>query len=161
VKRISIDAGSNMSRAQSVFSSDDPSPLQVGIGIAQRAGDGTVFSSDSEAGWMTYWQAPDRDRGSIGCAVILPVGSVHQFTTEDSSMPAADPEKELKPGVEGLPPVGNHIGLASVRVGEPLVYYLGAGWSRSGDFESAESWNRYVTRFAERVRAPLKVETGN
>jgi rhamnogalacturonyl hydrolase YesR len=161
VKRISIDAGSNMSRAQSVFSSADGSPLQVGIGIARRAGDGTAYSSDAQAGWMTYWQAPDRDRGSIGCAVILPAGPVHQFATEDSSVPAVDPAKQQKPGVEGLPPVGNHIGVASALVGEPMVYYLGAGWSRSGDFGNAESWSRYVSRFSERLKAPLQVRTGN
>jgi hypothetical protein len=161
VKRIRIDAGSNLSRAQSVFSSDDTSPLQIGIGIARRAGEGAVFSSDSDGGWMTYWQAPDRDRGSIGCAVILPAGTAHQFAVEDASVPAIDPEKQLKPGIEGLPPVGNHVGLTSASVGAPLVYYLGAGWSRSGDFESAEAWNEYVRRFSERLKAPLRVETGN
>ena len=87
-KRISIDAGSNVSRVESALASDDRSPIQVGVGIALRAGPGNVASEDREAGWMTYWQAPDRDRGSIGCAVILPAGAVREFVTESGSVAA-------------------------------------------------------------------------
>ena len=38
-KRISIDAGSNLSRVESTFSSDDKSPLQIGVGLAERPGE--------------------------------------------------------------------------------------------------------------------------
>ena len=41
--------------------------------------------------------------------------------------------------------------------GTPLVYFLGAGWSRIGDFPAEASWIRYVRRFAERRDAPLVV----
>jgi hypothetical protein len=159
-KRISIDAGSNMSRAESVFASEGAAPIQVGIGIAQRAGNDGNISKNGDAGWMTYWQAPDRDRGSIGCGVVLPPGTARQFVMESSSVPPVAPEKQLKPGVEGLPPVGNLVGIAQIDPGRPLVYYFGAGWSRSGDFPDGASWNRYVSRFAERREAPLKVRTG-
>jgi unsaturated rhamnogalacturonyl hydrolase len=156
-KRISIDAGSNMSRAESVFTSDDPAPLDIGIGIAQRAGSDGIVSKNGDAGWMTYWQAPDRDRGSIGCAVILPVGGVHTFVGENASVPAVAPERQITPGIEGLPPVGNLLGIARADPGNPLVYYFGAGWSKSGDFPDDKTWMRFVSRFAERVRAPLRV----
>jgi unsaturated rhamnogalacturonyl hydrolase len=158
-KRISIDAGSNLGLAESVFSSDDPSALQVGIGIAQRAGDEGKISEDRDGGWMTYWQAPDRDRGSIGCAVVLPAGQLREFVMENASVPAVDPEKRLKPGIEGLPPVGNLIAITQAVVGKPLVYYFGAGWSKSGDFPTASDWTGYVAHFAERQRAPLQVES--
>jgi rhamnogalacturonyl hydrolase YesR len=159
-KRISIDAGSNLSRAESVFTSDDPSPIQVGIGIGQRAGNDTSTSKDRESGWMTYWQAPDRDRGSIGCAVVLPAGSIQEFVMEDASVPAVAPEKQLKYGIEGLPPVGNLLAITQVDVNKSLVYYIGAGWSRSGDFADGAAWTRYVVHFVERREAPLKVVTG-
>jgi unsaturated rhamnogalacturonyl hydrolase len=159
-KRISIDAGSNMSRAESVFASDDASPIEVGIGIAQRAGPGAVMARDVDAGWMAYWQAPDRDRGSIGCAVVLPAGNVHSFVEETSSVPPVALGKQLKPGTEGLPPVGNLLGVTRVGTGKPLVYYFGAAWSKSGDFPNAESWVRFVGQFSERVKDPLRVGTG-
>ncbi|MFZ1055464.1 MAG: glycoside hydrolase family 88 protein [Opitutaceae bacterium] len=156
-KRISIDAGSNMSRVSSTFRSNDPSPIEIAIGIAQRADPRCVATRNPESGWVTYWQAPDRDRGSIGCAVVLGPGAIKGFAMEEASVPTVPPEKRLLPGSEGLHPVGNLLALARAEVGAPLVYYLGAGWSRSGDFPSELAWNAYVARFAERRLSPLNV----
>lgn len=156
-KIISIDAGSNMSRIESIFSSDDISPLQVGIGIAQRAGTGNSVSENREAGWMTYWQAPDRDRGEIGCAVILPAGSIREFATENGTVGAVPPGEQLKPDSEGLPPVSNLLAITQVEVAKGLVYFIGAGWTRSGDFPNNDAWKAYVSRFAERRSEPLRV----
>jgi rhamnogalacturonyl hydrolase YesR len=156
-RRISIDAGSNMSRVDSVISSDSPGPLDVGIGIAQRAGGGNVGMEDRERGYLGYWQAPDRDRGSIACAVVLPERSIREFLTDDSGLKRVAPEKQLVPGVEGLPPVANRLAVTQVEGGKHLVYFLGAGWSRSGDFATAEDWKRYLIRFAEKRDQPLVV----
>jgi len=158
-RRISIDAGSNLSRAESVLESDDRSPVEIAIGIAQRAGVGTKTSTNREAGWMTYWQAPDRDRGSIGCAVALRRGSVLDFVVESASIPALPPEKQLIPGSEGLPPVGNLLAITRVEIGKPVVYYIGAGWSRSGDFPDEAAWDRYVAQRTECIEVPLLVAT--
>lgn len=158
-RRISIDAGSNLSRAESVFTSEDTSPVQIGVGIAQRAGDGAKTSKDREAGWMTYWQAADRDRGSIGCAVVIPAGAVREFVMENASVPALPPDKQLIPGSEGLPPVGNLLAITQADINKPLVYYLGAGWSRSGDFPDEAAWSRYVAQRAESIGVPLVVAT--
>jgi hypothetical protein len=156
-KRISIDAGSNMSRVESVLTSEDKSPVTVGIGIAQRAGDGNTVSEDREAGWMAYWQAPDRDRGSIGCAVVLPAGSISEFAAESGTVGVVPPERQLKPDSEGLPPISNLLAITQAEVGKGLVYYVGAGWSRSGDFPDNEAWVAYVRRFAQRRAAPIQV----
>jgi hypothetical protein len=149
-----------MSRAESVFSSDEASPIEVGIGLAQRAAPGAVTAKDEQAGWMAYWQAPDRDRGSIACAVVLPAGVAPSFVEETASVPAVAAGKQLTPGIEGLPPVGNLLGVTRVEVGKPLVYYFGAGWSKSGDFPDSETWVRFVSQFAERVKVPLEVAAG-
>jgi rhamnogalacturonyl hydrolase YesR len=156
-KRISIDAGSNMSRVESVFSSDVKSPLLLGVGIALRAGSDNSLKEDREAGWMTYWQAPDRERGRIGCAVVLPAGSIHEFVTESGTVSKVPPEKQLTPDAEGLPAVGNQLAITQVDVGKSLVYYVGAGWTRSGDFANEAAWTGYVSHFAERRAAPLTV----
>jgi rhamnogalacturonyl hydrolase YesR len=159
-RRIAIDAGSNMSRVESVLAADGAAPLDVGVGICRRAGEGNVAAEDRDQGWMTYWQAPDRDRGSIACAVLLAAGAVREFVNEEASVPAVPADKREKPGVEGLPPVGNRLAVTGVRPGAPLVYYLGAGWSRSGDFPDAQAWESYVKRFAQRRDAPLEVSLG-
>ena len=77
-----------MSRVESTFDCSDKTPIQLGVGIALRAGSGNSVSQDKDAGWMTYWQAPDRDRGSIGCAVVLPAGSIVEFTKESGTLGA-------------------------------------------------------------------------
>jgi rhamnogalacturonyl hydrolase YesR len=156
-KQISIDAGSNMSRVESVFSSDDKSPIQVGIGIAQRAGPGNFVSEDRDAGWMTYWQAPDRDRGEIGCAVILPAKSIQEFVTESATVGAVPLDEQLKPDSEGLPPISNLLAITKAEVGKGLVYFIGAGWTRSGDFPNEDTWTAYVRHFAGRRKEPIKV----
>ena len=41
----------------------------------------------------------------------------------------------------------NHLVLAKAASGAPLRYYAGAGWSRAGEFTTAEAWNAYVAAF--------------
>jgi len=156
-RRISIDAGSNMSRVESTFSGGDAAPLQVAIGIALRADPGCILDRNTEQGYMTYWQVADRDRGSIACAVVLAKGRPREFALESMSVPQRPEAKRLVPGIEGLPPVGNALMVTEARIGEPLVYYLGAGWSKSGDFPDSDAWREYVGGFAERSRAPVGV----
>ena len=69
-------------------------------------------------------------------------------------MPA---DKQLTPDAEGLPAVGNRLAITQVSAGRDLVYYVGAGWSRSGDFPDEAAWTAYIRRFAERRDAPVKV----
>jgi unsaturated rhamnogalacturonyl hydrolase len=159
-KRIRIDAGSNMSRARSLFTADGGGPLEVAAGIARRSDPAAVEAGGAAAGWMTQWQAPDRDRGCIACAVIIPGGG--RFEDESASVPAVAPDKRLVPGTEGIPPVGNRLLVASLPApagGGPyeLDYYFGAGWSKSGDFPDARSWQSYVARFADRAAHPISV----
>ncbi len=179
-KRISIDAGSNLSRCESTFSSDDPSPLQIGVGLAERPGDNVVVPDGSPEidswqtstakglvvqnqaeGWMTYWQPQDFAKGTTAVAVILPKGSVELFTNDDPNLPAgkfAPPTHTLG---EGQPAVRDLLAIVPVEAGKPFVYYMGAGWDQSGDFPDAKSWTDYVRRFAERRDQPLQVTVGN
>jgi rhamnogalacturonyl hydrolase YesR len=155
-KRIRIDAGSNMSRAESVFASDDPTPLSIGVGMALRP-DGGVIHMDREGGRMSYWQPADRDRGNIGCAVIFPEGGIREFVSESETLPKPSPAQLTTPDSEGLPPVANLLAIVPAEPGKPFVYWLGAGWSRSGDFPDGKSWADYVLRFTEGLHAPLRV----
>jgi hypothetical protein len=132
-KRFSIDAGSNFTRVESVYTSADGAPLQVGVGISQRKGAGRLVK-DETAGWMSYWQPENAPNGHTACAIIIP----GQRTTAGS-----DGQDALLMG-HALP-------------GRPFVHYLGAGWSKSGDFPDAAAWEAKVANVAARVAAPLKV----
>jgi hypothetical protein len=154
-KHISIDAGSNMTRAESVFTGDQTSPFEIGVGIAQRPGNG-VIAKNQEESWMSYWQPADRDRGNIGCAVVLP-NKVEEFVTESATLPKLTQTDLATPSNEGLPPVANLLAVAPAKIGKPFQYYFGAGWSKSGDFPEEKDWKNYVQQFAARLRAPVKV----
>ncbi|WP_395399794.1 glycoside hydrolase family 88 protein [Pseudoduganella sp. UC29_106] len=131
VKRFSIDAGSNMTRVESRFTGK--APLTVGVGIVKRDGDGS-YASDAAQGWSSYWEPAHGEDGSTGCAVILPSGA--------SGIAEAE---------------GQQLTLGNAQPGKPFVYYLGAGWSKSGDFADGAAWQTYVRSYAQRLQQPLKV----
>jgi hypothetical protein len=110
VKRFSIDAGSNMTRVETRFTSNK-APLTVGVGIVQRDGVGHYTADGAN---NSYWEPAHGDDGSIGCGVILPDG-VKGFDVIDKQQ----------------------LTLGTAQPGQPFVYYFGAGWSKSGDFADA------------------------
>jgi rhamnogalacturonyl hydrolase YesR len=179
-KRITIDAGSNLSRCESTFSGDDKSPLQIGIGLAERPGENVVVADGSPEidswqtstakglvvqnqgeGWMTYWQPQDFAKGTTAVAIILPKGSVEAFTNDRPDLPASAFAAPTHTVGEGQPAIRNLLAIAPAEIGKPFVYYFGAGWDRSGDFPDAKSWTDYVRRFAELRDEPLQVTVGN
>ncbi|HKW27812.1 MAG TPA: glycoside hydrolase family 88 protein, partial [Verrucomicrobiae bacterium] len=165
VKRYSIDAGSWFTKAQSTFSSEDKSPLTIGVGLAERACPTNrveFIAGNQNEGWMSYWQPEDKPKGIIGVAMLLPKDNVEAFTNDAPDMPdtvlhAAVPQ----PTHEGYPPIRDLLAITPVNVGQPFTYYFGACWDRSGDFTNHVQWEDYVKRFAERRDQPLQVTIGN
>ena len=191
-KRISIDAGSNMSRVESMFVAATPSsqsgneasqpraPLEIGVGLAERPGENVIVPDGSPEpdswqtstskglavenqaeGWLAYWQPQDFAKGTTAVAIVLPKGSVLAFTNDLPNLPAEKFAAPTNTVQEGQPAIRNLLAIAPAEIGKPFVYYLGAGWSESGDFPDAKSWTDYVRRFAERRDQPLQVTVGN
>jgi unsaturated rhamnogalacturonyl hydrolase len=127
-RRVSIDAGSNFSRVESRFSFKGR-PLDVGVGIAQRAAGGHYAEHPH---WISYWEPEQGSDGSVACAIVLP-GARHANVN------------------------GHYLALGRAVSGTPLVYYLGAGWSKSGDFPDAQAWQLHVRDFAIARSRPLQV----
>lgn len=134
IKRISIDAGSNFSRIESTFRSDRPGPLEVAVGIVKREGDGQ-FTKEAAGGWMSYWEPESPPNGHTACAVVIPGGASTGFAEAD----------------------GNFLALGKAETGKPFVHYMGAGWSKSGDFPNPKSWEAAVRDLARRLKSPLVV----
>jgi rhamnogalacturonyl hydrolase YesR len=158
-QRIRIDAGSNMTRVESMFAGSHRPSFEVAIGVAQRPGNGAVAKSQ-EDGWMSYWQPADRDRGNIGCAIVLP-GKIEEFATENATLPKLTQTEVATPSNEGLPPVANLLAVTRAEAGKPFLYYLGAGWSKGGDFAAETDWENYVRQFAAGLHEPLRVKIKN
>jgi pectinesterase len=135
-KRISLDAGENLNRVRVTY--DAPRPgheVLVACGLVKRAR--TLPSSDTSRCWMGLWGPTNSDpvNGSLGTGVVFPPSAFMQFT-EDLSQ---------------------YLVIGRGVTGEPLTYYAGAGWTRSGDFASGKEWISYLDRCAVRIAAPLRV----
>jgi unsaturated rhamnogalacturonyl hydrolase len=164
-KRYSIDGGSWFTKAQSTFASTNGSPLTIAIGLAERAcgPEGTeLIGRNQDEGWLSYWQPEDKPKGIIGDAIVLPRGSVQEFTTDAPNMPEAKIHAVVpQPTHEGAPPIRNLLAITQATVDQPYTYYFGATWDRSGDFTSHEDWEKYVANFAGRRDQPLQVTVGD
>ena len=141
VKRFTVDAGHNLDQIDSTFtvaggSSDE---ITVAIGLnktpADKGQDAKINLTPNPAnGALTQW-VEQKTNGELGTAVIVPSGSFQGF--------AADERNELV--------------VAKATSGKPLRYYVGAGWSKAGEFTSQADWNAYVAACAARAASPVKI----
>jgi pectinesterase len=138
-KRFTVDAGHNLDRIDSTFSvaGGGAKEITVAVGLnkkpADRGQDEKITTTPVAAdGSLTQW-VEQKTNGALGTAIIVP-----------SSIAAAEDDR-------------NQLLLAKVAAGGTLTYYAGAGWSRAGEFTSAESWNAYVAACAARARSPVRV----
>ena len=134
-KRISLDLGSNFNQIESFFDGDVNDTVPA-VGVVESAGGGNaVFGPDKT--WLGYWQNADGGNGSIGCAVILP-----KEAARNDSVTADN----------------HNILLARLNGRGSVVYYAGACWNRSADFDSEEKWLKHIQKKARLIESPLKIE---
>lgn len=137
-KRIAIDAGSNLNRVTSIFRSENGSadiPWTTGLNKRPK-----VVGSESKAqawAWLTVWGPvvpKDGGHGDLGTAVLLPRNMVSDW-------------KETS---------DHYLALSHAKSGQPVTYYIGAGWTDSGDFRDVRDWWSYLDQAASRIETPIK-----
>jgi Domain of unknown function (DUF4861) len=134
VKRITLDAGSNLDRFQSFYKLPaGVGPLTSAVGLKKIAGETKQFNA--ERGWMTIWEKVEKNQGMQGVAVVVNPKTLEKETQD---------------------PLNN---LVLVKVGpdNTVSYWAGFGWDKSGQFADAEAWKTYVDRFAEGLQSPIEV----
>jgi pectinesterase len=137
-KRISIDAGSQLFREESIFRADGTSELPVAVGFVKREGVVVSTSQGKAWTWLSGWGPIERSTGGhglLGLAALV----------------------ERKNLIELRETADHHVAVMRVRPGAPIVYYAGAGWSASGDFDGPSAWWSYLDRFAQRLASPVRV----
>ena len=138
-KRFTVDAGHNLDQIESTFiAQTGPKEIIVAIGVNKNSGDKgqdtkAVQTKNQADGWFTQWEV-QKTNGSLGEAVIVPAGL--EGFAEDAV---------------------NQLVLAKATSGQPLRYFVGAGWSKAGEFTTQESWNACVAAFAARLKSPIKI----
>ncbi len=131
-KRFTVDAGHNLDRIESTFAFDGRPEITVGLGLGKHPQAATALGQNKEQGWLTVWEKYISD-GQLGCGVLLAPGPAPSFAETKT----------------------DYLLLAKAKPGEPLRYYAGAGWDRSGDFASQADWEGYVSAQYARLKAPV------
>jgi uncharacterized protein DUF4861 len=134
-KRVTLDAGSNFNRFDSIYTvtggAGDPS---WAAGIKKAAG--ADLRMEKVGGWIRTWEPVRDGNGHLGCAVLLHPAALADITEAAGNV------------------------LAVARPGGRASYYAGSAWDRGGDFAGVADWDRHVQERAEGVRSPLHVEVG-
>jgi pectinesterase len=139
VKRYTVDAGHNFDQVDSTFTFSGPEQLTVAVGLNKAPSDKgqeavvAAIPNRPDAS-LIQWVTQKRN-GAFGTGLIVPSAAEPAY--------AADERNELM--------------LAKVRSGQPLRYFVGAGWTGSGDFASQQDWQAYVAAASARARSPVKV----
>lgn len=137
IKRVTLDAGSNLNRVEVTYRCDSASgSVPFAVGIVKRKG--VTGYTDKENRGVSLWglTTDKEEQGSLGTGIVM---------TKEAF-------KEIKEDTTHLLIIGN------VELGKMATYYTGAGWTRSGDFKNAEDWNIYLKEFSLRINNPLKIE---
>jgi hypothetical protein len=135
-KRITLDAGSQLSRFESHYQMDGATTVTWAAGI--RRAEGSSLRVDREHGILASWEHLTRygENGWLGCGVIVDPAAIVE-TREDA---------------------GNELVVARTPAGAPAIWYAGSGWDGGGRFRDARDWDGYLDAFAARLRSPLGVE---
>ena len=132
-KTVSIDAGSQFTRTEVHFVSNDNEPLPVVTGIIKRKEAGAMLLNEQE-GLLAYWEPQHGKDGTTGVACI-------------TEAPV------IKMGVDVT-----HLLVHSVAAPQqPFVYYHGAAWDKGGRVASAKDWFAHVQTFRTNLKQPLAV----
>lgn len=130
-KTISLDAGSQLSRIENVYTFDSNKPLPVVVGITRRADAGNI-SLNEQQGIMGYWEPASAKDGTTALGSILTTAVTNMWVDKIQLLAKT-----------------------TVKSDEPIVYYTGAAWDKAGKFTDAKKWFLYLDNFYQGLKNPL------
>ncbi|MEY4385805.1 MAG: hypothetical protein RLY20_1088 [Verrucomicrobiota bacterium] len=137
VKRVSLDAGSQLDHFESGFKQftrpGQTQTLTAGIGLKKVSGE--QVEANPANGWLLSWQNVEKNGGKQGVAVVV------------------DPKSFVKQTDDKL----NNLVLAKLAPGDTLSYWAGFAWDKAGHITSAEAWKKYVEESAQGLASPVDV----
>ena len=123
-RTFTLPLGTNFTRMVSTIGSDSKAPLTIAIGITKKptADKAGALTVDKAKGVLSFWDATDPDKGTMGVALLVDPRQIVDVTETDS----------------------DYLVLLKVNPGKPFVYYMGAAWDKGLDFHSRAAWEAYV-----------------
>ena len=119
-KVVSLKMGTNLFKVVSTFDTDYKGPLTAAIGISF-LGVPEVLANQ-ESGTLTLWESYLPKNGELGTSVVADPTIIQGFTSyqKDQFM------------------------LVNAKAGQPITYYVGAGWTKNPQFKSKQDWLAYI-----------------
>lgn len=133
VKRITLDAGSQLDKFQSTYSKAVP-PMVSGVGLKRNSGKEKVFNK--EQGWLAAWEKVAKSQGQQGLAVIADPASI-QGEAQDKL---------------------NNLVLVKCSPENVATYWAGFCWDKAGQYKTFAEWQAYLAEFAAGLRQPIVVK---
>jgi pectinesterase len=140
VKRIIIDAGQHLYRAESRFGvqGGGAGSFAYATGVVKRPGMVGTTSRERAWAWVAGWgpvALKNGGHGELGTAVLVRADRLTDW-------------KETK---------DHYLAVGRASTSEPTVQYQGAGWTAAGEITSPQAWWAYLDQFAQRLAAPIRV----
>ncbi len=134
VKRITIELGKRLFRAESTFTQDGkPAALDIAVGITTHNGKAKA-TLNPNAGWMACWEK--MEGYGLGTGVVIAPSRVREM--RDLKSPKPDQSHALL--------------LTHTDAAGRVVYYAGYGWEKAKEITTPEKWQAYLAQFAQATR---------
>jgi hypothetical protein len=133
VKTISLDAGSQMSRVEAIYSFNQTPTLPVVAGIIKRKAPGSSWMDES-GGIMGYWEPTDNKYGTTGVGCLF-----------------EQPVQQMMMNKEHL------LAVVQATTGQPVIYFHGAAWDKGGAITSSQKWFDYLKFYKQKIENPLTI----
>jgi hypothetical protein len=134
VKRITLDAGSNLDHFQSFYKPQGGSEYLVCvIGMKKVKDEEKHFNA--EHGWLSSWEPMEKNLGMQGVALVV-----------DPKMLQKEAEDQQ-----------NNLLLVKAGADNSVSYWAGFFWDKSGQFPGYDAWKTYVDQFSQGLASPIEV----
>jgi hypothetical protein len=132
VKRITLDAGGQLDRFQSFYTSSLPN-IVSGIGLKKVSGQGK--NGSPERGYLAAWEKVTKDQGMQGLGIVFDTKVCEGFA-----------EDKL-----------NNLVLLKTDLSGAVTYWAGFCWDKAEHLTTFEDWQNYLERFAAKLSKPVRV----
>lgn len=126
-KTISLDAGSQLNRIETVYSFKGKDGIPVAVGIVKRKGNGVILLNEQN-GLMGYWESQHGKDGTLGVGTLMEK-LVLNMQVKDQHL----------------------LSVINVVSKKSFVYYAGAAWDKAGAITDSNEWFSYLENFRKKI----------
>jgi hypothetical protein len=147
-RTFSIDAGSQLTKVTQTYGTKEP--ITVAAGIVKRAEDDTAHPLYTQKGTysVVYEEHPSQNNGKVFVGMLFPKG-VEKVKSDSYTIIHQITKKEE---------THSHIlAITTYHPGQPITYYTGYGWDKSG-MASLDEFINYLSKFSKAIEEPLQIK---